>query len=238
MRAIASRIAAQPHGTREHEPGQAPQPCRINVAIDYARFYFLHEADAEAFKSMAFEAREARVSSSGRGRHRRRPGRRLGPATPDAGHGQDVARVVVCHCGAMTAGESVYTAGMSTKINVELPTFCAKCGAEIQTPSTNSAPCPNCGSLTRIAVVRKLPPNSKLCIRVGDAKERDSPQIIRYERGLHRQSGKPHRLIRFIDRVRDRYAETVIDESIGQTVRNVREPLTQHRGHGDAKSKR
>jgi hypothetical protein len=68
VRAIATRVAAQLHGTREHAPGQARQPSRENdpagtwdhqghserskgePPADFARLYFLSEADAAAFR--------------------------------------------------------------------------------------------------------------------------------------------------------------------------------------------
>jgi predicted RNA-binding Zn-ribbon protein involved in translation (DUF1610 family) len=130
-----------------------------------------------------------------------------------------------------------YYAAM-TKVPIELPTFCATCGGEIATPSTNSEPCPDCGSLTRLAVVRKLPQGSKLVVVAGDGKPRKSPQELRYERSLHRATGEPHRVVRFFDRVGGRYAETIVNEKTGDTVRHVREPLNQHRNRGDAKPKK
>jgi hypothetical protein len=41
---------------------------------------------------------------------------------------------------------------------------------------------------------------------------------------------------RIIDRKNDRYTETVINEDTGEVVRQIDEPLSQHKGRGSAKS--
>lgn len=52
-----------------------------------------------------------------------------------------------------------------------------------------------------------------------------------------------HRLQRFVrkqrtlDRDNDRYAEKVVDPETGEVLRDVEEPLSDHRGHGSAKAK-
>ncbi|MBN9492557.1 PepSY domain-containing protein [bacterium] len=50
-----------------------------------------------------------------------------------------------------------------------------------------------------------------------------------------------HRLRRFVQRIRildrdnNRYVEKVVDPETGEVLRDVEEPLSDHRGHGSAK---
>lgn len=53
---------------------------------------------------------------------------------------------------------------------------------------------------------------------------------------LHRLSGVWHRLRRVIDRENSRYVEK-IEAPDGTIVRDVDEPLSDHRGHGSAKKR-
>jgi hypothetical protein len=46
------------------------------------------------------------------------------------------------------------------------------------------------------------------------------------------------KLRRIIDRRNNRYQELVVDPQTGETVREVDEPLSEHRGHGSAKPKK
>lgn len=50
----------------------------------------------------------------------------------------------------------------------------------------------------------------------------------------HRDTGEWRHLSRVIDRERDRYTERVSDAA-GNVVRDVDEPLSEHRGHGAAR---
>ena len=58
----------------------------------------------------------------------------------------------------------------------------------------------------------------------------------KYGDDLHRASGTWSRLWRTIDRRRNRYQERIVDAD-GAVVRDVDEPLTDHRGRGSAKRK-
>ena len=44
--------------------------------------------------------------------------------------------------------------------------------------------------------------------------------------------------VRIIDRKEDYYKELVIDTDTGNVDRDVEHPLSEHRGHGSAKSRR
>jgi hypothetical protein len=50
----------------------------------------------------------------------------------------------------------------------------------------------------------------------------------------HRDTRQWRQVCRVVDRERDRYTERIVDAS-GNVVREVDEPLRQHRGHGAAK---
>lgn len=51
---------------------------------------------------------------------------------------------------------------------------------------------------------------------------------------LHRDSGERRRVERVIDHENDRYTEHITDAA-GNVVRDVDQPLSEHRGHGGAK---
>jgi hypothetical protein len=53
----------------------------------------------------------------------------------------------------------------------------------------------------------------------------------------HRNTGKWMHLQRIIDRVGGWYTEVVTDQETGKVVHRCEEPLSEHRGHGSAKSK-
>ena len=48
-------------------------------------------------------------------------------------------------------------------------------------------------------------------------------------------NGRLHYVDRIIDRVRGEYHERIIDQETGEVVREIHEPLNQHRGRGSAK---
>lgn len=50
-----------------------------------------------------------------------------------------------------------------------------------------------------------------------------------------RDLGKPVRKRCVIDRERDEYLEHIEDYETGQVLHHCQEPLSEHRGHGDAK---
>ena len=52
---------------------------------------------------------------------------------------------------------------------------------------------------------------------------------------LHRKSGKWMNREMVVDRETDRYLEVVTDPETGEVVHRCEEPLSEHRGHGDAK---
>ncbi len=52
----------------------------------------------------------------------------------------------------------------------------------------------------------------------------------------YRKTGEERRVLREFDRLKNKYKEIII-KSDGTTIKNVEEPLTNHKGHGNAKRK-
>jgi hypothetical protein len=116
---------------------------------------------------------------------------------------------------------------------------CIPCGRSIDEPPDARRPCPNCGSLNRafeVAISSSIMIESHVGTRLrssapgrkGWARQLDSGD------SFYRDSSEWHQLERSIDRVADRYDE-VIKDSVGNVVREVHEPLSQHRNRGSAK---
>ena len=59
----------------------------------------------------------------------------------------------------------------------------------------------------------------------------------KYGDDLHRGSGKWNHREMTVDREGDRYTERVVDGETGETIHEVDEPLSEHRGHGGAKQR-
>jgi predicted RNA-binding Zn-ribbon protein involved in translation (DUF1610 family) len=119
-------------------------------------------------------------------------------------------------------------------------TTCGDCGAEISSPETNVAPCPNCGSKLRrldISVARSaLPHGGGFTVVVGDVtNERDSSQAFRYRKSYFKRDDETHHVYRYFDRLNDRYAEVTYKDETREVVRKVDEPLTKHQMRGSAK---
>ena len=52
-----------------------------------------------------------------------------------------------------------------------------------------------------------------------------------------RKLGRWHQVTRIVNRRDDEYHEVIVDGQTGEVVREVHEPLSQHRGHGSARSR-
>lgn len=122
---------------------------------------------------------------------------------------------------------------------------CGECEAELneshEAPPESRAPCPRCGSLRR--EVRLYRSDSVRLYSRLDLKAREPGQSRPYMEqrvgdDLHRDSGVWMHLKRVIDRLRNRYIEHIRNPKTGEVVRDVDEPLDQHKGHGSAKGKR
>lgn len=120
--------------------------------------------------------------------------------------------------------------------------FCGECGEQTDEPTgmEQRKPCPNCGSLSRMAKVHieeKLELHSHLALEARSPGE--SKPFLEQKTGdsYWRKMGKWMRLNQIIDRRGNRYVKKVEDPNTGEIVRDVDEPLTQHRGFGSAKRK-
>ena len=107
---------------------------------------------------------------------------------------------------------------------------------ETVSPSTNTEPCPACGSKIRV-LKAAIGPDTKLRIKAGEVKERNSSLAVHMERGLHKATGRRHIVVRLFDRIRNRYVEQIKDEATGEIIREVDQPLSDHRGRGADKPK-
>jgi hypothetical protein len=121
---------------------------------------------------------------------------------------------------------------------------CSGCGASVPEPRRiqGREPCPTCGSIARtfvVTLVDKAEAHDGLAYKarrgdVGKAKPyREAFTGFDY----HCDRREWRQVCRVVDRERDRYTERIVDAA-GNVVREVDEPLRQHRGHGAAKRRR
>ena len=121
---------------------------------------------------------------------------------------------------------------------------CRACGSAIDVsldPPNAQAPCHACGSSLRnfnVSIVEAAVARDGLGVkvkRVGDRR----PYVE--DKGIPSYSHRLGKLVFrhvWIDRDNDWYSETVTDYETGEIVHECKEPLSQHQGHGSAKSRR
>ncbi len=102
-------------------------------------------------------------------------------------------------------------------------------------------PCANCGSTSRlfsvaVNAIAQCRTRFRLRGRRSNVRKPFIEQIVGDD--LHRRSGKWMKLERVIDWERDRYREVVTDPESGKVIHRCEEPLSQHSGHGAAKTRR
>jgi len=119
-------------------------------------------------------------------------------------------------------------------------TRCGKCNALLDEPGSTlpdaRTPCPHCGSMTR-ALDRGLKREGEVHTRLSfKAKNGTGRPFLEGISGasLSRRLKRWMRLERVIDRRRDLYSEVVTDPETGEEIHRCEEPLSQHRGHGNA----
>jgi len=126
----------------------------------------------------------------------------------------------------------------------DMAVTCAECGVVVsdEMQSSERTPCPNCGSIFRKVHVT-VPETIKAYVSVrGRHKDpsRKSKDKLRADffSGYERQhsTGKMVKKTRVIDKDKDEYREQVIDPVNGVIYR-CEEKLSEHRGHGDARTK-
>lgn len=101
-------------------------------------------------------------------------------------------------------------------------------------------PCPYCGSLVRdfgILIQETITIHAKVGLKKFTSGKKKAQQEAVIGDDLHRDTGEWRKLERNIDRENDRYTETVIN-SAGNVVNQSDEPLSKHRGHGNAKKEK
>jgi hypothetical protein len=118
---------------------------------------------------------------------------------------------------------------------------CSGCGASVPEPGgiEDRESCPACGSTARTFAVTftdKAEAHDSLATKarhgnVGKAKpHREAFTGFDY----HRDTKEWRQVSRVVDREGDRYTERIVDAA-GNVVRDVDEPLSDHRDHGAAK---
>jgi hypothetical protein len=121
---------------------------------------------------------------------------------------------------------------------------CSGCGASVPEPAgiEDREPCPTCGSLARtvnVSLTDTLQVRERLNLK---ARHGDVGEVKPYREQtsgdeLHRDSGEWRRVSRVVDREHNRYTERIVDAA-GNVVRDVDEPLSEHRDRGAAKRRR
>jgi hypothetical protein len=121
---------------------------------------------------------------------------------------------------------------------------CGQCGARLDEPSDlaieDRAPCPACGSLGRHF---KKTITATVELRPGLGFKGRRPGMRRPFIGgskrpeVNRDRNKWVEVERTFDRANDRYVERIIDPETGEIIRLIDEPLSEHRGHGDARKR-
>lgn len=125
------------------------------------------------------------------------------------------------------------------------PGRCQDCGTKLAkkylTNDGTRVPCPKCGSMRRAYSVH-VHETVKVRTSVGYELKRAGKNKFSVKAtsgaSFFRKTGDWHNLERVIDRENDKYKEKIVDEKSGEVLIDVEEPLSQHKGHGDAKHKR
>ena len=105
-------------------------------------------------------------------------------------------------------------------------------------PRSQRVPCPECGSTLRrfsVHLQSEGRGHSTLALKAKSPGMRKPFLELKQGDDLHRVTGLWSSLLRVIDRRRNRYQEQIVDIESGEILRNVDEPLTDHRGRGSAK---
>lgn len=130
--------------------------------------------------------------------------------------------------------------------------YCPSCGAQYEQVSTDKTDaiymlCPICASTKRVvfgAVDAAIKPPTIWMGLAGGPKVRSTPHSrkkykweLQFGRQIEKRSGRSMEKVRLINRVENRYYESVTDPATGQVIHRVCEPLDEHVGHGSARTK-
>jgi predicted RNA-binding Zn-ribbon protein involved in translation (DUF1610 family) len=125
---------------------------------------------------------------------------------------------------------------------------CASCGHVLEDQDADAAeirhPCPQCGSTARQIDVRisdEISGSDPVNARGG--RQRNEPggrkrpyvEAVFGKRELTFSTGRVSTRTKVENRRDDLYSEVVADAETGEIIHECREPLSQHRGHGDAR---
>jgi DNA-directed RNA polymerase subunit RPC12/RpoP len=121
---------------------------------------------------------------------------------------------------------------------------CSRCGASVPESGRidDQMPCLSCGSTARTFAVT-LTDTAEVHDSLGTkARHGDIGKVKPHRETFtgfdyHQDSKEWRQVSRVVDREADRYTERIVDAA-GNVVRDVDEPLSEHRGHGTAKRRR
>ena len=122
---------------------------------------------------------------------------------------------------------------------------CVQCGSVIDeepnTPIEIRRPCPKCGSLNRLnekTLSSSIPVYGGVKFKArhgGNGKPFVEGKVLNE---IYRKTNKLVKRALRIDRDNDKYSESVVDPETNEIIHECNEPLSEHRGHGSAKSKK
>ncbi len=123
--------------------------------------------------------------------------------------------------------------------------LCGECKIQLEEdpnlPAKERAPCPKCGAVSRtfhVSIHDTVTMKSKLGMK-GRHAGGGKPFVEQISGDdLHRKTGKWVKLKRIIDHENDHYHEIVTDPATGKIIHECKERLSDHKGHGAAKSKK
>lgn len=126
---------------------------------------------------------------------------------------------------------------------------CQTCGALLSEcgPPDGAEPCPSCGSLARriemeflAEVTHSVALEGKAKSPVGERRGLSNRRVfLEWKQGECPSQATPEGFVdlyRMADRANDRYKERVVAPD-GTVLRDVEHPLSEHRGHGSAKTR-
>jgi hypothetical protein len=100
--------------------------------------------------------------------------------------------------------------------------------------------CPKCGSnakTIKIDICDPLDLHDDIHGKV--KKEGQKKPSVEFKKGneFYKENGEWRDRYRSFDHENDDYEETIIDKKTGKVIKQCKEPLSQHQGHGSAKKK-
>jgi hypothetical protein len=119
---------------------------------------------------------------------------------------------------------------------------CSGCGASVPGRIEDREPCPTCGSIDRtftVSLTDEVEAHDSLAYK---ARHGDVGKVKPHHEAFtgfdyHRDTKEWRQVSRVVDRESDRYTERIVDAA-RSVVRDVDEPLSEHRDRGAAKRRR